>query len=136
MCDYPYHSMSPELLSSSLLPSGEIHINSPIVRIPGNLPVEVEATQELHPHVQPEACVPDPNAFRIPSTLFDQCACACNVVHPLQSSFRHYLVDIEYDRRGGDDDCISVRVLHLLQKEGTGCRVVISSLRVLICRVD
>ena len=136
MRNYPYHPMSPDFLPASFRGSGEIHIDTPVIRIPSDLPVEMQAAQQFHAHVEPKTGIADPDRFSIPPTLFDQCASTGNMVHSLQSPFRHDFVDVEDDGSCRDYNGISVRILHLFKEQVARCLIELSRRSILIGGID
>jgi len=71
----------------------------------------MQATKQLHSHIQPEARRPNSNGIGIPTTLFDKSTSTSDMIHPLQSSFTHNFVDIEDDSGRRANDSVSVGVL-------------------------
>lgn len=128
--------MRPDFLSSIVDLACKLHVDAPVIRIPSDLPVEVEATENLQSHVQPEAGGANARSPRIPSTLLDQGSGTCNMVHTLQGSFAHDFVNIEYDSCRGADDGISVRVLQVLQEISRSGIVIMERFLFTVGRID
>jgi hypothetical protein len=87
--------MRPSLFSTVVRFVSQIHVDLPVIRIPGNLPIEVQAAQDFQANVQPKARCSNASGFGIPTTFFDERSCSSNVVHALQRSFRHHFVNVE-----------------------------------------
>lgn len=90
VCDFGHdieNLVCPLLLGSSAIIASHAAVKSPIVRIPCYLPVEVKAAEELHSDVEPKASSSNTRRFRIPTALFDECSCAGDMIHSLESSF-------------------------------------------------
>lgn len=116
LCDNVDDAMRPYLLLARVGLSREFHVDAPIIRIPSHLPVEVQAAQELHANVEPEAGGTDPGRSCVPTAFFDEGAGTGDVVHPLKRTLTHDLVHIEDDGGCRADDGVTVRVLQRIEQ--------------------
>ena len=136
VCHDPNHSVAPDLLASRFRRVAKVHIHPPIVRIPRHLPIEVQTAEQLHAHIKPEAGIADPGGLGIPSTFFDQSPRPRYMIHSLQCSLGHDFVHVQDDGSGGDNDGVSVGVLHLFEQQIARGLVVLPGCGILICRID
>jgi len=128
--------MCPYLFTSIVDLSCKVHIDTPIIWIPRDLPVEVQTAQNLKSDIEPEARSTDSSRSGVPSALLDQCSGTSNMVHALQSSFTHDLVDIKDHGSSGANDGVSIRVLEILEQVSCRSVVVIQCLLFGVNRVD
>lgn len=105
------NTIRPDLFLAGGSLTREVHIDTPLVRVPSYLPVEVQTAEELHADVEPKACGSNAGRTGVPATLLDQGASAGNVVHPLKCALAHDLVDIQNDGRGRTDHRIALWIL-------------------------
>ena len=77
------HAVSPDLFSPIVSFMAQVHIDLPVIRIPSDLPVEVQAAQHFKPDIEPEASRAYAGGAGVPAAFFDQRAGACDVVHAL-----------------------------------------------------
>lgn len=105
----------PEIFLSCPVIPGHVHINAPGIRIPRNLPIEMQAAKQFHTDIDPKACRTYATGRCTPPTLFDESTSSRYVIHPLQGSLGHDLIYVQNDGGSGTDDGVSVRILKRFQ---------------------
>lgn len=128
--------MRPHLFSAQVDLARKVHVYSPIVWVPRDLPVEVKARQDFETNVEPEAGRPDASSAGIPTAFFDQRPSSCYVVHPLKSTFTHNFVHIKNYSGSGANDGIAVGVLESFEKMAGGGIVVVQCFLFGVYRID
>lgn len=128
--------MRPDLFSAQVDLACKVHVYSPVIWIPRDLPVEVQAGQDLETDVEPETRGPNASSAGIPTAFFDQSPSSCYVVHSLKSTFTHNFVHIKDYSGGGANDGIAVGVLESFEEMTSGGIVIVQCFLFGVYRID
>lgn len=130
------HLVRPGFFVATIGFARQIQVKFPIVRVPGDLPVEVQTAQDLQSDIEPEAGSADALRFGVPAAFLDKSASSCDVVHPLEGTLRHDLIHVKYNGCRGADDCIAIWILQVAEKMRGCCIVIVKGFLFGVGRVD